>query len=560
VRGARKALLLAAVPLLVAASPQVSFSEAPRALIFLVDGLSYGQALDDPGAASVALRGGIGLMTPTRSPDELRGDLRGVADGRSVLLFPTSPRGLDDALRGALSENAMAERLLVLIVVPEPLPAMRGRSGEVTPLVMGRGDSGEPPSQLVLHGLTSATTRRDGVVSNADVVPTVLTFLGRPVPDDQAGASIRVSEEPPTDLLARYVEYRRVVTPVGVTVLVLALVALALCLLLLVGPWRSSPPVLRAMAVIGLVAVSLQVALLPASWLPAFYPAAVWSVLGLVAAVLLLAAVAAGRRSPFRAVAIVAGSGLALVVVDAALGWPSLLTPLLGGSALEGVRFYGLGNPYAGLVMAGAVLVASLLRPWPGVALVVAAALFAGLPWLGGDLGGGVTLFAVAAMWWAFRVRGRFRIPEAAVVAVTAVAGAVLLVFLHRLAPAPSHVTRAVEEAGSFTGILPAFWERLSLNLAATARTPAVWLALLAVPVALWIALRRIGPFGPMLESNPAWRHAVLALAGGAILGYLLNDTYGMAAVAFIYLAFGLVYPALRRAAEGPGADRLPRL
>jgi hypothetical protein len=36
-----------------------------------------------------------------------------------------------------------------------------------------------------------------------------------------------------------------------------------------------------------------------------------------------------------------------------------------------------------------------------------------------------------------------------------------------------------------------------------------------------------------------------LALAVGGILGYLLNDTYGMASVAFIYLSLGAVYPAL---------------
>jgi hypothetical protein len=292
--------------------------------------------------------------------------------------------------------------------------------------------------------------------------------------------------------------------------------------------------------------VSLQVALLPASWLPTYSGTAAWSILGLVAAMVLLAALVAGRRSPYRQVAVVAGVGLALVVVDGALGWPSLLTPLLGGSALEGVRFYGLGNPYAGLVLAGAVLVASQLRPWAGVALILAAALFAGLPWLGADLGGGITLFAVAALWWALRVRGRFGLPEAAVVAVVALAGAVVLVLLHRLSPAPSHVTRAVEEAGGLGGILATFWDRLSLNVEATARTPAVWLALLAVPVALWVAWHRIGPFGPSLESNPAWRDALLVLAGGAILGYLLNDTYGMTGVAFIYLAFGLVYPALR--------------
>jgi hypothetical protein len=547
VRGAGRALLLVAVAVLVlphGAVAQVPFSEAPRALVFLADGLSYDRALDDPVIARVALSGGIGLMTPTLPPAELRADLRGVVDGRSVLLFPTSPEGLGAAVRNAVEENAGAERLLVLVVVPAPSPAMRERSGGITSVVMAEGRPDLVAAQ-VLHGLTSATTRRDGLVSSVDIVPTVLDFLSRPLPPDAPGAPMRVSEQTPTELLGRYVEYRDVVRPIGLSILAVALVALAAGLVLLLGPWAVSPTVARSVALVGLAAISLQVVLLPGSWLPDYSWSVLLLVLGLVGAVVLLAGVVAGRRSPYAAVAVVAGAGLTLVVVDAVLGWPSLLTPLLGGSALEGVRFFGLGNPYAGMVLAGSVLVAALLRPWPGVALIAATALFAGLPWVGADLGGGVTLFAVAALWWALRVRGRVGLSGTLVVAGGAVAGAVLLIALHGLAAAPDHVTRAVEEARGVAGVLGTLRDRLLLNVQTTLRTPAVWPALIGVPVWLAVAWTRAGPFRPALQTRPAWRDGLLALAVGGILGYLLNDTYGMASVAFIYLSLGAVYPAL---------------
>jgi hypothetical protein len=547
VRGAGRALLLAAVSVLIlplGAAAQVPFGEPPRALVFLVDGLSYEAALDDPVVARVALSGGIGLMTPTLSPVELSQDLRGVIDGRSALMFPTSPDGVGTAVRQAVEENAGAGRILVLIVVPEPSPAMRDRSGSITSVVMAKGRP-DLVASPVLRGLTSATTRRDGLVSNVDVVPTVLDFLGRPLPPDAPGAPIRVSEETPTELLGRYVRYRDVVRPVGLSILAAALATLAAALVLLLGRWEVSPTVARSVALVGLAGISLQVALLPGSWLPDYSWSVLLPVLGLVAAVVLLAAVAVGRRSPYAAVAMVAGAGLALVVVDAVLGWPSLLTPLLGGSALEGVRFFGLGNPYAGVVLAGAVLVAALLRPWAGVAVIAAAALFAGLPWAGADLGGGVTLFAVTALWWALRVRGRVGLSGLLVVAAAAVAGGVLLIALHGLAAAPSHVTRAVEEARGVGGVLETLRDRLLLNVGATLRTPVVWPALIGVPVWLGVAWTRAGPFRPALEARPVWRDGLVALAVGGILGYLLNDTYGMASVAFIYLSLGAVYPAL---------------
>lgn len=544
-RGAGRALLLAAVAVLVPSgtAAQVKSSDGPRALIFLTEGLSYERALDDPVVARVALSGGIGLMAPTLSPAELREDLRSVADGRLTRLIPTSPDGVGVAVRRALQESAEANRILVLIVVPEPSPAMRERTGGITPVVMGVGSPDLVPSRN-LRGLTSATTRRDGVVSNVDVVPTIIGFHDL-LAAEGIGSPIRVSEETATELLGRYARYRDVVVPLGVSILAVALVALAVGLVLQMGPWVVPPAVARAVALVLLTAVSVQVALLPGSWLPDYTWSVLLPVLGLAGAVVLLAALAAGRRSPYAGVAAVAGAGFALVVVDAVLGWPSLITPLLGGSAMEGVRFFGLGNPYAGVVLAGSVLVAALLSPWAGVALIAGAALFAGLPWAGADLGGGVTLFAVAVLWWALRVRGRVGLTGILVVAGAAVAGVLLLIAMHGLAATPSHVTRAVEEARGVGGLLETFWARLSLNVEATWGMPAVWPALLGVPVWLAVAWTRAGPFRPALEARPVWRDGLMALAVGGILGYVLNDTYGMTAVAFIYLSIGSVYPAL---------------
>jgi hypothetical protein len=219
---------------------------------------------------------------------------------------------------------------------------------------------------------------------------------------------------------------------------------------------------------------------------------------------------------------------------------------MLGGSALDGVRFFGLGNSYAGVVLAGAVLVASRFAPWAGVGLIGAAALFAGLPFLGADLGGGVTLLAVSGLWFGLRVRGRLDLGSWLVTGALAVLGAILLVLAHRvLPPGATHVSRAVQSADGLVGLLEVFGLRLSLNLETTAATPVVWVALLGLPAWLAVAWLRSGPFRRPLERDPAWRHGALALAMGGMIGYVLNDTYGMAAVAFLFLSAAMVYPAL---------------
>jgi hypothetical protein len=383
-------------------------------------------------------------------------------------------------------------------------------------------------------------------VANADVVPTILAFLRQPVPEDAVGSPIRIEDEPPTELHARYLEYREVVLPVGVTALLVAVASLAVSLVLLAGSWSLPGWLLRGVAVVGLASVAGQVALLPASILPSYEAPLVLGTVAVIAAGITGIAVWAGRGDPARAVAVVAGVGLALVVVDGLLGWPSGVTPMLGGSALDGVRFFGLGNSYAGVVLAGAVLVASRLDPWPGVALIGAAALFAGLPFLGADLGGGVTLLAASGLWFGLRVRGRLDLGSWLVTAALAVLGAILLVLAHRvLPPGATHVSRAVQSADGLVGLLEVFGRRLSLNLETTAATPVVWVALLGLPAWLAVAWLRSRPFRRPLERDPAWRHGALALAMGGMIGYVLNDTYGMASVAFLFLSAAMVYPAL---------------
>ncbi|HEX2030552.1 MAG TPA: hypothetical protein VHL78_04010 [Actinomycetota bacterium] len=508
-------------------------------VLVVVEGLTVGQVLRDPTLRGLAAAGGLGLLA--RADDEVL-EPADVVPATTVVRAIEVPDGAaaSRALRRTLADARFAD-VLVLVVAS----GATGWAGEpVTPVVMARGE----PAELLrargpVGGLTSATTRRPGVISDADLRPTVLAFLGRPVPEGSPGSPIRGAGEAPTALYRRFLEYRRVVLPVGLAALGIALAALLSGLVLLAGPWRAAPSLVRAVAVAGIFGVALQVALLPASWLPTFRPAVVWpSVVGMGAALAAVAMAVAGRRVGAPVIA-VAGIGLALVVADSALGWPSLLTPLMGGSALDGVRFFGLGNAYAGMVLAGAVLLAALVPGGRGALVIGAAGLFAGLPFLGADLGGAITLFAVAGLWFGLRTRGRIGAREVVLVVAAAVLGLAVVTVSHGLWPVTEHVSRAA--AAGPVGALGIFGDRLALNLRVTAGTPAVWPALALLPAGLLLAWRPVGPFAGPLWRDPAWRHAAAALAAGGIAGWLLNDTFGMGSVAFVYLAAALVYPPL---------------
>jgi hypothetical protein len=56
-----------------------------------------------------------------------------------------------------------------------------------------------------------------------------------------------------------------------------------------------------------------------------------------------------------------------------------------------------------------------------------------------------------------------------------------------------------------------------------------------------------------LLGGDATWRRAIAVLSLGGVLGYALNDTYGMAGVTFVFVAVGVVYPALALRRKGGG-------
>ena len=507
-------------------------------------------ASGDPAmVVAMDLRGRIPLASVNTFPvlADLPPEFLGASAERPVveadLIVSPDPGIVEFAL-----ERTPADEVLVLVVSAAASEAMRARGDKVTPLVLARGRPGAllAGAGSPAGGVSSETTRRQGVVSNVDVAPTVLEFLGVDTPGAMLGSPITVTGEPPTDLHRRYLEWREVVGPVGLIALGLALVSLFAGLVLIFGARRHTPRVWGAVAVAALASVALLVTLVPASLLPTFAWPVVLFTLGVGAGILTWTGLRLGGGSATRPLVVIALAGLAIVVVDVALGWRSGTTPLLGGSALDGVRFFGLGNPQAGIVLGGAVLGAARLRPPAGVALMVAASVFAGLPFLGADVGGAVTLAVAAALWYGIERWGRLGWRTWVLGAAAALVAVGAVVVTHRLLPpGETHVSRAVTEPDGVLGAVEVFWDRLLLNLRSTSEVPAAWLAVAGLPVWLAIALRPPAALSPSLQADARWQRAVVVLATCGIVGYVLNDTFGMAGITFVFVSAAVVFPAL---------------
>ena len=520
----------------------------PGVLAVSVPGVSFEELMSIPEVVALSRAGGGGLLANSRDVGVITSSVSTDDMQRAgfIELDPRRTGGLEGVGRElrTLIEGSTNDELLVIVYTSRPSREMIGSNDELHGIAAAVG-----PPRALLPGtgnqgsLTSASTRRDGVVAGGDIWETIDTFLGaraRHLVAGQAppGEPIEIIPGPPPfDLHERYLAQRRMYVPIGTAgAIYLAIVGLGAIAALALGN-RVPSSVGRIFGWGCLSVAALATALFAAGHLPDLTYATVLPFVALVTVFGTLAFAPLERRD---VLLVPAGIGIAVLVffvLEAALSWTAALTPFVGGSELDGGRFYGLPNAFIGLLIGASLWIAQRLGSLAGFALLVAVALFAGLPYLGANLGGGVSLFAAAGLWLAIRERERLRVwgGIGVFVGVTALGAAVILA-AHAISPVETHVTRFEEQAGGLAGVFEKFGDRLQVGFDLIARNPLALIPVLGLPIAIAAVLRPPAPLRPSLQRSPAWRDAILVTLLAGVIAYLVNDS-GPAAAGF---AFGL--------------------
>jgi hypothetical protein len=450
---------------------------------------------------------------------------------------------------------------MVIEVATQPTAAMTASGDQLMPIVMaeGQGPGGPAARGGPMHSLTSDTTRYPGLVAVGDVAPTILEYLGVPIPSSMTGSPIRVTgHEAPFALYQRELEQRRIRVPVQLAELALVCLAGVALIVLMIGIERGRNPSSSTAATsrfLALCGVAMFVPVAAGGLLP--HLTAPWIVLWIGGWTVLLAW-AAGRvpwRGPMSPLTFLGAVALAYLAVDLALGSRGLRVPLLGGVMFAGSRYYGLPNAFESTLLASGLFVAARLAPVRGAVLLFACGLLAGFPGLGADVGGSIALFTATGLWWQLRTRGRLGLRELGISAAVVVAGLAVVLVANRLLATPTHVTRFVETSGwSLTSGLHVVGQRLTAGFRQVADSPASLIPLVGLPVVLWAGLRN-GPLARALAATRPWREVLIVLIVSAGVAFFVNDT-GMAAAApaFLYAVVVLALPALGPRTGQPAA------
>jgi hypothetical protein len=458
---------------LVALAGGAAAASPPRVSVVLVDRL-------DP--AAYATRGAVGLYVPAAGTTVTRaGALAAIERGRVYdSVAGTTPRG-------PVLFRPSSRPGEITIYLELPPRGSRPNDRRYALAIVGGGYRGR---------LTSSSTRIGGLVSTADIAPTVVA-LGRGArPPIRAEADARAAAHL-ADLDRRIDHAHR--TRLAVAALLAALVIGGSVLALVT---RSRWAARAALLVAPLLLVSGLVLSAAGSTRP-------WTT-GVLLAV--IAAGASAAIAAFRKLLLPAAVGVLAAYLVVLAAWPQVnALSAVGPHVEDGGRFYGITNLVETILLTLTVVAATIV---PRRALAPLAALTLvtfGWSRAGAD-GGGILVVAAAFAVLGLRAYGRLTTRTAAAAAGAAALLVLALVGIDAASGGKSHVTRALERGpGGWAGDL-AHRAHLSAE-----RFGATWHSALVVCVGL-------AAIAVLATRRPRFAGGEALLAGLAV-SLLVNDS-----------------------------------
>jgi hypothetical protein len=465
--------------------------------------------------------GRIGLVSIGKADDVARRAQQLLTERCFVVAgLPTGEPG-DTAVEELIKARRPNE---LLMVMETPLPA---RAPQLLPIgILGLGPPGKP------SGLTSDSTKLDGIVAGIDIAPTALHWLGLKVPDDMKGQRIERKGPRDSGALQDLSDRLRVVNGRRFPALETVLAAwLLLALVLgLVADRRGTRTAMRlgSLAVMWLLSVLLVTA--------ALHPGRGLELL-LIAGLSFGLAALTDRFVPWpRGPLVPCLVTVVFYVVDLARGSDLIIRSLLGPNPRFGSRYYGIGNELeSSLPVLLFVGLAALMTTHPprtrsragagifaGAGLLLGAAIGSGR--LGADVGGVLTVGGGAAVATLFMLPGGVTRRAVVLACLVPAAALVALAVLDLATGGNSHFTRNVLHAHGSSALHDIVVRRYELAFNALKRGLMPFATAIAALTLAYGIKYRARIFAPLAGSD-VWRAALAGSVAAGVVGSLSNDS-----------------------------------
>ena len=408
--------------------------------------------------------------------------------------------------------------------------------------------------------LTGSGTRWPGLITAADIAPTVLDFWGLHEHDGfMTGRSMLVSgDSAPLRRLDRLdsmlTDRYRLRVPMaklyGVYGLLAALAGVALAV------WRRRTRFLGA-AALGVAFVPVGLAI--AAPIPPGHDALYLGVSFAIAVAFGLLGSASARRGPTFGLALAMLLGAGLIVADVLNSSPLMRFSALEMGIMMGSRFYGIGNEHMGALVGlttiglGAMVQVASSRGRLAALIGIFVTLVVGLACWGANWGGSFTAaVGLLALWLLSvpRVKARHVAAALALLAGSVVVPAAL--DLLNAPPNRSHIgaSAAALLSGSTAGLGDTITRKAAIVLKVIRVAPWSGPAALIAAGVFWLQLRRGAPARRALEGQRFLTAGIAAALIAGVVAMLINDSGPAAGMGAILAALGAVVFLASRAPE----------
>ncbi|AEG59820.1 hypothetical protein V6C32_18535 [Desulforamulus ruminis] len=447
-----------------------------------------------------------------------------------------------DGFVGNLLENVDLTKEILLVVTPTPTSNALKQSQNLTPVfALGPGFA---PGTL----LTSGTTKRDGIVMNTDIAPTVLKALDLPSSVDMSGRSFLSSDmqfkgnpfDYLIDLNQSLVTTYQARSPLQSAYVLVQIIVL---LVALYGIFfkRHMAEIIKPFLLL-VMAVPLAELLMPL--LPNPSVAVMALELIVMTSVIAGLSILANRRLGLAPFIFICIASAGIILGDILNGSYLQKQALLSYDPIVGARFYGIGNEYMGVLIGSLIIgVTASIQYWekwkkPFIALTGFIFLFAiytmAAPHLGTNVGGAIAMTSAFLVTFFLLVGVRLRLHVLLLIGLL-VLGAVAGFIAFDLTRPPdlrSHMgnTAALILASGPEQALEIIQRKWQMNMKLLRYT--VWSRVLILSLAV-LALFFYRPRGIMEHIRKKYAYLFKGFIGvvtGALVAFAFNDSGVVAA------------------------------
>ncbi|OEG00261.1 hypothetical protein BHF71_05655 [Vulcanibacillus modesticaldus] len=407
--------------------------------------------------------------------------------------------------------------------------------------------------------LTSSTTKREGIVANIDIAPTILKFFGIDKPPVMVGREILALNSTinfKNELEHIFTIYRlRPSVLYGYVMWQIFILIIAILIWLKNGGYKSE----------WFKSVLLSILYLPMLLLiTAFWtPKDAYLYLSVVFMISLVLGFMTINFKVTKAFLIIGGLTFVMITMDVIYGTPLIKRSFLGYDPIIGARYYGIGNEYMGVYIGSTLLFTSALLSIKKnrFTFLITILIYGGIifillfPTLGTNFGGaiaaifatGLTLLKLIGYRWS--KRGTFFSTLAFLLVLT------LIVLFNILVPldSQSHIGRALSRLfeGDVATIYLIISRKLAMNwrlIQISAWSKVMFTSIIIISI-LFIKPKKI--LKEIKKSYPDIFNVSYGIVNGAFVSLLVNDSGIVAAsTMIIYSVVPLLYLALTKQKE----------